>query len=93
MQENETVNMIHHASKMIPLPARREGYCKSTISCAWPPLRAQLLQQWSRLTPEEIDEAGPDRHKLALLLQLRCGVDSDLAENYLRNFERTLPLA
>ncbi len=29
------------------------------ISCQWEALRKQLLLQWARLTPQEVDNAGP----------------------------------
>ncbi len=62
------------------------------IYCKWEPFRAQILAQWSRLTPAEVDKVGPNRSMLAQLIQNRYGVDAYLVENYLRNFERTLPL-
>jgi hypothetical protein len=62
------------------------------MRCAWLALRAQLLAQWNRLTPRELDEAGPDRERLARLIQTKYGIACELAENYLRNFERTLPV-
>lgn len=63
------------------------------IACEWEPLRKQLLAQWNRLTEPELDEAGPNRRRLAMLIEHKSGVDRRLAENYLRNFERTLPLS
>jgi len=62
------------------------------ITCKWEPFREQILLQWSRLTSQEVDLVGPNRSKLALLIQSRYGVPAHLVENYLRNFERTLPL-
>lgn len=62
------------------------------IRCRWEPFRAQILLQWNRLSAREVDEAGPDRNKLAVLIQNKYGVAYELVENYLRNFERTLPL-
>ncbi len=62
------------------------------IVCDWPALRNQLLMQWRNLTGSEIDRAGPNRHRLALLIQRKNGIPADMVENYLHNFERTLPL-
>lgn len=62
------------------------------INCNWRALRAQLLLQWTRLTPRALDETGPDRHRIAELIEHEYGVAADMIENYLRNFERTMPL-
>lgn len=62
------------------------------IACQWEPFREQILQQWDRLTAQEVDEVGPNRSKLAMLIENRYGIAAHLVENYLRNFERTLPL-
>ncbi|MBN8530753.1 MAG: hypothetical protein J0L97_02675 [Alphaproteobacteria bacterium] len=65
----------------------------SPISCAWEALRLQLLRQWNLLTANEIDEAGPDRNRLARLVEHKYGIPTDSIERYLMNCERTLPLA
>lgn len=65
---------------------------RETIKCKWSMLRAQLLLQWQRVSAKEIDIAGPNRQRIALLIQGKYGIDSELVENYLRNFERTLPV-
>lgn len=62
------------------------------ISCNWNVLREQLLSQWDRLTPTELESTRQDRLKIAGLLQKKYGISVDMAVNYLRNFERTLPL-
>jgi hypothetical protein len=62
------------------------------ISCQWEALRKQLLLQWARLTPQEVDNAGPWRNKLVALIQKKYGIKPRLIENYMRNFERVLPL-
>ena len=62
------------------------------ISCDWGALSEQLLQQWDQLTPYELEQTGHNRQRIAALIQKKYGVDSNMAENYLRNFERTLPL-
>lgn len=64
----------------------------SKIVCAWDALRQQLLQQWDRLTPTELDRAGPNRDRLAVLVQRKYGIAASLIRNYLSNFERTLPV-
>jgi hypothetical protein len=63
------------------------------ISADWPLLRNQLLAQWRHITARELDKAGPNRYRIADLIESKYGIDSVLAENYLRNFERTLPFA
>jgi hypothetical protein len=62
------------------------------IFCKWEPFREQILSQWNRLSSDEIDAIGPSRNRLAELIQTRYGISSGMVENYLRNFERTLPL-
>ncbi len=62
------------------------------ITCKWEPFREQILMQWNRLSAREIDEVGPNRSRLAVLIENKYGVAAGLVENYLRNFERTLPL-
>lgn len=64
----------------------------SAIDCNWQALRKQLLEQWTRLAKKEIDKAGPNRHRLAVLIEQKYGVSQEMIENYLRNFERTMPL-
>jgi len=66
---------------------------QAAISRDWPALRAQLLLQWNRLTARELDNLGPDHRRIALLVERKYGVHYRLVENYLRNFERTIPLA
>jgi len=63
------------------------------VSYDWRALRTQLLEQWGDLTAMELDSTGADRHKIALLVECKYGIASKMVENYLRNFERTLPLA
>lgn len=62
------------------------------ITCKWEPFREQILTQWDRLSGREVDEIGPNRSKLAMLIENKYGIAAHLVENYLRNFERTLPL-
>ena len=63
-----------------------------TVTCQWEALREQLLLQWARLTSQEVDKAGPRRDRLAVLIYNKYGINAYVAENYLRNFERILPL-
>ena len=72
--------------------AGNENFDGKRVRCSWAPLRAQLLLQWNRLTGWDLDQAGPDRGRLAQLIQRKYGIASELVENYLRNFERTLPV-
>jgi hypothetical protein len=73
--------------------AMKAGWAeRPDMICDWPTLRNQLLLQWNNLTSAEVDKAGPDRHRLALLIQRKNGIPADMVENYLHNFERTLPL-
>lgn len=65
----------------------------SAVSCDWPPLKAQLLSQWGRLTDRELDKTGQDRHRIALLIEQKYGIHYQMVENYLCNFERTMPMA
>lgn len=62
------------------------------IVCEWETLRTQLLHHWQRLTEAEVDNAGPNRRRIAQLVQRKYGIASVCVENYLRNFERMMPL-
>lgn len=62
------------------------------IICDWKILRSQLMYQWSRLTKEEMDEAGPSKYRLACLISRKYDVPLQYIEQYLRNYERTMPL-
>jgi len=65
----------------------------SALACNWQALREELLMQWKQLTLRELDRAGPNRHRIAQLIARKYGVSFVLVENYLSNFERTLPMA
>jgi len=65
----------------------------SRVSCDWQKLREQLLAQWTQLSSKELEDTGPNRHRIALLVERKYGVACELVENYLLNFERTMPLA
>lgn len=62
------------------------------VSCNWQALREQLLRQWDRISPYELDSTDHNRLKIASLIQHKYGISNEMAINYLRNFERTLPL-
>ena len=62
------------------------------MTCKWEPLRNQILLQWARLTTRDVDGVGPNRGRLAQLIHRRYGINPLMIENYLRNFERILPL-
>src|SRR5689334_14753447 len=86
--------MYHISVDFHPVSYLPSGVFEPTpvISCNWQALRAQLLLQWGKLTPRALDKAGPDRHRIAELIEHEYGVAADMIENYLRNFERTMPL-
>jgi hypothetical protein len=52
-----------------------------------------LQHHWKKLTRHELERTGLAKRKLALLIQRTYGIGRVLAENYLSNLERTLPLA
>ena len=62
------------------------------IDCDWQTLSSQLLEQWHKLSPTELERTGQNRHKMAELIYEKYGVHPVLVENYLKNLERTLPL-
>jgi len=68
--------------------ARQNNY----VECDWNVISAQLLNQWSELTKAELEGTNHDRHRIALLIEKKYGVQPDMTENYLQNLERTLPL-
>ena len=69
-----------------------QSWHRHTITCKWEPLRKLVLVQWARLSAAEVDEAGPNRTRLAQLVHSKYSVPAPMVENYLRNFERMLPL-
>lgn len=60
--------------------------------CDWNCLSAQLLDQWKRITREELEETGHTRQGIARLIECKYGIHFRLVENYLSNLERTLPI-
>ncbi len=75
-----------------PLNGFYPDFSEDYIACDWESLRTQLLDQWKRLSASDVDHAGPSRSRIARLVERKYGVDSVCVENYLRNFERTMPL-
>lgn len=62
------------------------------LRCHWPLLRMQLLEQWDKLTDEDLDITGPNAMQIAYLISRKYGVSSEMVEHYLANFARTIPL-
>lgn len=62
------------------------------VNCDWTVISGQLLNQWPKLTPMELERTRHNRHEIALLIQKKYGIHAILTENYLKNLERTLPL-
>lgn len=62
------------------------------LRCHWPMLRIQLLEQWTMLTEHDLDISGPNAQRIAALIERKYGISSQLVENYLANFARTMPL-
>lgn len=79
------------AAKSLHYPPRA-GNDNDAPDCDWESLRKQLLEQWNKLSPADLDRTGSDRHGIALLVGRAYGISAPLVENYLANMERTLPL-
>lgn len=60
--------------------------------CDWQALCAQMLQQWNKLTIDDLRKAWPNRRHIAAVIERKYGVAPELVEHYLSNLERTLPL-
>jgi hypothetical protein len=71
-----------------PVPANSN----EEVTCNWRILSQQLLEQWDRISKAELEATGHNRRRIASLIQRKYGVPVTMAENYLRNFERTLPM-
>ena len=63
------------------------------MKCDHQEIKSLLMQQWKELTEDEIEATEYSKHKLAVLIESHYGIHNRLAENYLNNLERTLPLA
>lgn len=83
---------LHRSSRQVAFHKAVPEYHSSKISCHWKELRSQLMNQWSRLSEEDLRKTGPDRHQIAELISARYGISPEMVENYLNNFERTMPL-
>lgn len=66
---------------------------EAPIRCSHKEIRALLMQQWKDLTPQAIEATGFVKRQIALLIEQHYGIHHRLAENYLSNLERTLPLS
>jgi hypothetical protein len=64
----------------------------SLLLCNWKMLRVQLLKQWTLISEEELDATGANCFRIAGLIAHRYNLNPHMLENYLRNFERTMPL-
>ena len=89
--------MAYYATKFVDttyerIVARLTAANSNEAGCDWSTLRSQLLEQWDRLSDGELEATGHDRRRIAELIGYKYGVSTEMAENYLCNFERTLPL-
>ena len=86
----QTVGPIHYSYR--PIQSPKESMVMPLVACDWPALRGQLMLQWNRLKRKDLDKAGPNRRRLAVLIEDEYGIASEMIENYLYHFERTMPL-
>ena len=70
-----------------------EGHSEHPMHCSPNILLDLLMAQWKKLTRQEIEATRFYKRRIALLIEQKYGINSLLAENYLTNIERTLPLA
>jgi hypothetical protein len=70
-----------------------DTYEDRPMCCSPNILVALLVSQWKKLTRQDIEATEYRKRRLAQLIEQKYGIDSLLAENYLTNIERTLPLA
>lgn len=61
------------------------------MSCSWPELKAQLVNQWEKLTHQELDKTGQRRKDIAGLIAVKYDIEPSFVEIYLHNLERQLP--
>ncbi len=74
-------------------PLQHADYAHTSLFlCNWHILRKQLLGQWALLSSHDLDATGADCRRIAELIADKYGILPGVVENYLRNFERTLPL-
>ncbi len=62
------------------------------VHCNRNAIKELLMQQWRSLTQEDIEATHYRKAELAELIERRYGIHHRLAENYLNNLQRTLPL-
>jgi len=87
-----TSQQFSEAGRFAP-PLQYADYAHaSLLLCNWHIMRRELLRQWTLLTADDLDIVGPDCRRIARLIAHKYGIVPDVMENYLRNFERTLPL-
>lgn len=75
----------------LPTDLYQPNLQQEDICCHWPSLQALLIAQWHKLSWQELTETGPQRQRIALLVEQKYGIAAPLVENYIRNIERTLP--
>ena len=63
------------------------------LRCNWDIMREQLMHQWTLLSEQDLEMAGPDAARIAMLIERKYGIASRMIENYLLNFVRTMPLS
>lgn len=62
------------------------------VACERSVLEDLILQQWKKITRQELEKTAYSKKKIALLIERKYGVHHALMENYLSNLERTLPI-
>ena len=67
------------------------NYSSATVKCSWKELRYQLLKQWRKIPADALDDTYGDYRQIAELISGIYNVSAGMIENYLRNFERTMP--
>lgn len=77
---------------MKPIAIVPQRHRSPFMATEWQELRKQLLMQWKLINSGELDSIGPNRTLIARLIERKYGIASGLIENYLCNFERTMPL-
>ena len=57
----------------------------------WKQFRGKALEQWGKLTDDELDVIGGKRDALSGRIQEVYGISQDEAERQIRRFEQSLP--
>lgn len=87
---------MYHLTLTPPATTFRYLYGKASeepMRCNVNALTCLLLKQWNKLTRHELERTRFIKERLALLIEQKYGVNATLAENYLTNIERTLPVS